>query len=283
MKHKPVAIAMLVLALVGAVLWPFVEMNRTGGPTSIESALFFPAKYPSGDWSPADLDFIDVYFSAADNIRLHGWYCEAKDSKAVVLFAHGNAGHLATRVNFLRHLQTITGVSVLVFDYRGYGRSQGTPTIDGVLLDTRAARRKLGELAGVDDSEMILLGTSLGGALVVQLAAESAPRALILQSTFSSLRDLAEVHYPQYVSMVPESMLNSVDKIAKYDGPLFQSHGDQDKTIPLVLGKKLFSAATGRKVFFAVAGASHNDWMTDEYLGKLDEYIEGLVSTKGPT
>lgn len=165
-------------------------------PRSIdELLLFFPSKFPSGDWKPKDLQFEDVFFTAEDKTKLHGWYCPANDPRAVLLIAHGNAGHVASRVSWLRYLQTRAKVSVFMFDYRGYGRSEGTPGVEGAIQDATAAWAKLCELADIKDSEMLLMGESLGGAIVVQLAADSPPRGLILQSTFSSLRDIADAHY----------------------------------------------------------------------------------------
>jgi uncharacterized protein len=113
-------------------------------PQSIdELLLFFPSKFPNGDWKPKDLHFNDVVFSAEDGTKLHGWYCPADDPRAVVLVAHGNAGHVASRAPWLRYLQAKARVSVFIFDYRGYGRSEGTPTVEGAIQDASAARTKL--------------------------------------------------------------------------------------------------------------------------------------------
>jgi len=240
-----------------------------------ELLLFYPTKYPDGDWKPDDLQFEDVWFSAEDKTRLHGWYCRSRDqnARATILIAHGNAGNVATRAPWLSILQSKLHVSAFMFDYRGYGRSQGSPSVEGAIQDAQAARKKLCELANIKDSEMILMGESLGGAVVVQLAAESAPRALILQSTFSSLKEVADVHFPMLSWLVPPSKLNSVSKIGMYHGPLLQSHGNADQTVPLASGQKLFQAANEPKEFMTISGADHNDWLTEEYLHKLDEFI----------
>ena len=118
------------------------------------------------------------------------------------------------------------------------------------------------------------MGESLGGAVAVQLAAESAPRALILQSTFSSMRDVADYHYPRLSWLVPAAKLNSVTQITRYRGPLLQSHGDGDRTIPFAFGEKLFQAANEPKTFVRITGADHNNWITKEYLQRLDEFLE---------
>ena len=124
------------------------------------------------------------------------------------------------------------------------------------------------------------MGESLGGALVTRLARECDPRALILQSTFSSLRDLADVHYPQHASLVSPTMLDSVSNIGKFEGWLFQSHGENDETIPLSLGQKLFRAANEPKEFMSISDSDHNSWMTKEYFERLDEFINKVCSQR---
>jgi fermentation-respiration switch protein FrsA (DUF1100 family) len=246
---------------------------ETKAPSIDELLLFFPSKFPAGDWNPKDLQFHDVFFAAEDGTKLHGWYCPADNPRAVVLVSHGNAGHVASRAPWLRLLQTKTRVSVFMFDYRGYGRSEGTPTVAGVIQDATAARAKLCELAGVKNSELLLMGESLGGAVAVQLAADSPPRGLILQSAFSSLRDVADVHYPKLSWLVPRNKFNSVKQIVHYRGPLLQSHGSEDRTIPFSSGEKLFRAANEPKQFVTIEDADHNNWLTDAYLKQLDGFL----------
>lgn len=278
MKRKLVSIPILAALLLAALLLPFSEMNRSSAPTSIDKALFFPTKYPVGNWKPENLRYKDVYFLAQDGTHLHGWFCQSEDATGAMLIVHGNAGHLASRAPMLRHLQSTTNISTFIFDYRGYGRSEGTPSVEGALQDARAALAKLRELASVNDSKILLMGESLGGAIAVQLATESSPRALILQSTFSSLHDLAEVQYPQHASSVPTDTLNSASIAGQYDGTLFQSHGDKDETIPIDLGRRLFQAANEPKEFIVIPNADHNNWLTDEYLRDLDKFVDKVLS-----
>lgn len=254
------------------------ESVVTKPPSIDELLLFFPSKYPSGNWAPEGLRFDDVWFSAEDKTRLHGWYCPCDNPRATVLIAHGNAGHVASRAAWLIYLQSRTRVATLMFDYRGYGRSEGIPTVEGAVLDAKAARAKLRELARIEDSAMLLMGESLGGAIVVRLATESAPRGLVLQSTFSSLKDVADVHYPRLSWLVPPAKLNCVTQIVRYHGPLLQSHGTTDRTIPFSSGEKLFRAANEPKTFVKIRGADHNNWLTEDYLRQLDEFIRRLGS-----
>ena len=194
-----------------------------------------PSNIPRGTGSRHGLDFEDAAFQADDGTKLHGWYCPSKDPRAVILYAHGNGGNLSYDAWLMKHLQKELRVTVLDFDYRGYGKSEGKPTVEGVLKDARAARKFLATRAGVKESSIVLMGRSLGGAVVVQLAAESRPRGLILESTFSSLKEVAAHHLGSLAEMVPQDRLNSVAQLARYDGPLLQSHGDADRVIPFAL------------------------------------------------
>ncbi len=113
------------------------------GQTLDELLLFFPSKYPEGDWKPKGLNFEDVWFRADDGTCLHGWYCPCDNPRAIVLYAHGNAGNLSHSKSLIQYFHDDLRVTVLIFDYRGYGRSEGVPTAEGILKDARAARTLL--------------------------------------------------------------------------------------------------------------------------------------------
>src|SRR5690606_26810651 len=123
------------------------------------------------DWTPVGLLYEDAYFQASDGTKLHGWFCPCDNPRAVVLMTHGNAGNVTHRTERLRMLQQDLRVAVMAVDYRGYGRSEGMPSENGVLRDARAARKWLAERAGVKEREIVLLGESLGGGVAVDLAA----------------------------------------------------------------------------------------------------------------
>jgi uncharacterized protein len=270
-----------VLLLFTAIFSPsLVAQSPLRPPVTMKSIdeylLFYPSKFPDGNWEPANLVYQDVYFKSADGTKLHGWYCPNPNSRGVVLLAHGNAGHIAHRADWLRYLQRELKLSVFAFDYRGYGRSEGKPTVKGAIEDSVAARAKLCELANLQDKDMLLMGESLGGAMVIQLANQSPPKALIIQSTFPSLREVASVHFPNLAWLVPRNKLLSVEAIKRYQGPLLQSHGTNDGTIPIALGKKLFDAAQEPKEFVSIPDADHNDWLTPAYLQRLDQFLQKL-------
>jgi fermentation-respiration switch protein FrsA (DUF1100 family) len=241
-----------------------------------DSLLYFPAKYPTGDWQPAGLKFEDAWFNAPDGTRLHGWYVPAANPRAYVLFAHGNAGHLADRAYTARMLAQDLGVSVLMFDYRGYGRSEGSPNEAGILSDARAARAWLAERAKIQERDVVLMGESIGGAVVADLAADGA-RGLILENTFSSVPEVAAYHYPWLpIRLLVQSQFNSAEKIQRYHGPLLQCHGDADDIVPIQFGERLFEAANEPKQFVVIRGGHHNDGRRAEWLTAIEQFFGNL-------
>ena len=167
-------------------------------------------------------------------------------------------------------------VASFIFDYRGYGRSEGTPSVAGILNDARAARTWLAKRTGVKESQIVLTGQSLGGAVAVDLAADGGARGVVLESTFSSLKDMAAHYYPQLAWLASPKKLNSTERIKSYHGPLLMMHGDDDDIIPYALGRKLFDAANEPKEWVRIPGGGHNDPKPPAYLDKLGSFIKGL-------
>lgn len=249
------------------------------------SLIFFPTPYPDGDWQPREISPEDAWFQAADGTRLHGWYLPHHNPRAVVLFCHGNAGNITYRAEMLRALHDLVGVSVLIFDYRGYGRSEGKPDEAGILQDARAAWRWLAIREGIDPYDVVLMGRSLGGAvavdLAVDLAAERADdagvKALVLESTFTSIPDVAAYYYPWLpVRMLIRNKFDSLAKISAYHGPLLQSHGASDTIIPYRFGRRLFEVANEPKRFITIVGRDHNDPQSREYYDALAAFLDRL-------
>ncbi len=248
-----------------------------------ERLIFHPTRHPHGDWQPAGLAVEDAHFHSADGTALHGWFVEHDTPRAVVLFCHGNAGNVTHRADTLRVLHRELRLSVLVFDYRGYGRSKGRPHEAGVLADARAARAWLAERTGVPASEIVLLGRSLGGGVAVDLAAGDGARALILESTFTSLPDVAAGFYPWApVHWLMRTRLDSKSKIAKFSGPVLQSHGDADEIVPFRLGQQLYEAIPhDDKRLVTLPGRMHNDPQPVTYYRELERFLEHVTGVAG--
>lgn len=238
------------------------------------SLLFFPSRYPQGDWElPSDVQ--DAWFNSADGTKLHGWYIESEPGRPVVLFCHGNAGNIAVR----RHLMPLFAemkVTALMFDYRGYGRSEGSPSGPGILADARAARAWLAKRANVPEDQVVLWGESIGGAVAIDLASDGA-RGLIVENTFHSLPEVAKHHFPWLpIKLCMRNRFESGEKIGNYRGPLLQFHGDADEIVPYSQGQKLFQRANQPKEFVTVAGANHNDPRTTSTLTAIGRFLGEL-------
>lgn len=245
-----------------------------------DSFIFFPTKYPDGDWEPSRLPYENVYFQAPGGPQLHGWFVPHVAPRTIILFAHGNGGNLSHRVDLLRVLHDGLKVSTFAFDYRGYGRSEGKPSEHGVMDDARSAAAWLAERTGVRPKDLVLYGESLGGAVVVDLAAADGARALVLENTFSNLTDVAEHHYPWLpAKSLIRSRFDSTEKIKRYHGPLLQAHGDADTIIPIELGRRLFAAANEPKEFVVIPGADHNDPRGPEFYAALELFLSRLNSS----
>ncbi len=264
-RHNNISILAALLLLTGCH-----SLTNFENPT-----VFQPVRYPIGDWQPAGLQFEDAWFASADGTRLHGWYVPCENARAAVLYCHGNGGNVAYWADAARSLHDRVGVSLLLFDYRGYGRSEGTPTEAGILADARAARAWLAQREGIPQGQVVLMGRSLGGGVAVDLAAADGARALVLESTFTSLPDVAQSMFPLLpVRLLMQNRLDSEKKIANYHGPLLQSHGTADRLIPYSIGRRLFDAANQPKQFVPIPKGDHNDRQTEEYYRILSAFLD---------
>ena len=206
----------------------------------------------------AGLDFEELWLDAGDGARLHGWFVGHARPKGAVLILHGNAGSIGLRLGWLSMFHAL-GYASLIIDYRGYGRSSGTPSESGTYEDARLAWLHLTRARGFAAHDIVLLGESLGGPIAAHLAASATPRALILHSTFTSLPDLAAQHY----RFMPVRWLSRFEYdtrayVTQVRCPVLVAHSPQDDLVPVRHGRALFEAAPGEKAFIALAGG-HND------------------------
>jgi uncharacterized protein len=256
-------------------------VTRDGDVVPIENLIVYQPAGPHPDtWQPPGLRYEAVYFESPDGTRLHGWYCPVEEPRAVVLYLHGNAGNITYLWPDLRLLTERMQVSVLAFDYRGYGRSEGRPSERGLLADARAGRRWLAERAGTAEDQIVLYGRSLGGGVAVDLATNDGAKALLLESTFTSLPAVANDLLPLWPGVFMMNRFNSAKKIGNYAGPLLIAHGNADELIPLAQGEQLFAAANEPKQFVRIAGGDHN-WVPPEYyIAELDEFFAAILAAK---
>lgn len=224
----------------------------------IESQIFFPDKVLVADPGDLGLAYEDQWITTEDGVRLHAWWLPAKDAQTVLVFFHGNAGNISHRLDNLRHLNT-WGLSVLIFDYRGYGQSQGSISEKGLYADSRAAYEAGLARARDNGCRLALFGRSLGGVAAVSVADRPEAAGVILESTFTNLGDMAKRHFPLPGVGKLKNRFNSLGRIESVSAPKLFIHGDRDDIVPFELGQRLFQAAPEPKTWLTLKGAGHND------------------------
>lgn len=223
--------------------------------------VYLPDRYPNGVWEPDAHGLVteDLWFRAADGIDLHGWWIAHPKAMGTVLYCHGSSGSIAHRVGVFRLLGKLR-VNVLAFDYRGYGRSTGVPSERGLYADVRAAYDHLVGPLGRTAEEILLFGHSLGGAVAIEAARDRPAAGLVVQSSFTDLREMARALYPQLpLYWITRNEFRSIGKVAELDLPKLFIHGTEDGTVPLAVGRRLFEAAAEPKELYLVERAGHND------------------------
>ncbi len=235
--------------------------------------LYFPER--KHDAAPDDigLPYESVSITTADGVKIHGWYIPSERSRGAVLFCHGNAGNISHRLFFIELLNRM-GMNTLIFDYRGYGWSEGKPTEEGTYRDAEAAWNYLLSEKKFKPGEIVILGRSIGGAIAARTAREHKPGALIVESSFTSVKDIGAEVYP----FLPVRWLSRYDYdtlgfIRDVSCPVLVIHSPQDEIIPIHHGLSLYAAANAPKEFLEIRG-SHNEGAVVS--GKL--YTDGIDS-----
>jgi fermentation-respiration switch protein FrsA (DUF1100 family) len=231
--------------------------------------VFRPLRYPNGDWQPDDLIYEDCFFPTADGTMLHGWWCPTEVSAPTVFYLHGNRGHLASRAWIVKRLQKFFGWNIFIFDYQGYGRSEGSPRMKCFLKDAESAFDYLCQRQQLVPADLLVVGRSLGGAVATHIAIQNQTKALILECTFTSLLDAASVSWPRWlVRPVIMGRLNTLSVINQFSGTLIIGHGEEDELIPFEHGQRLFEKASDPKYFFPFPEQGHKkhppDWFWQE-------------------
>jgi len=259
------------------------------------SMIFYPTRYPDGLWDTelvvrsSGCSIEDCTFETDDGVSLHAWWCRPRESAGptegmVVLWFHGNAGNLSYRADMMLRLARELPVQVVIVDYRGYGRSDGRPSEDGLYRDGRAAWRYLTVDRGIEPGRVVILGKSLGGAVAVDLASHVEPAGLIVQSSFTSVRDMARRHFPFVPRALIRTRMDSLAKIGSVSCPKLFVHSPNDEIVPYALGRRLFDAAPGPKRFHVVEGARHNDTYLvggAAYYAALREFVASCAGRGG--
>jgi hypothetical protein len=269
------AAATVLFLILGYVMWGRL----------VDSTIFQPS--PGVDLTPAQLGIVgeEVTLVTEDRVRIHGFYLPAPESRRAVLFLHGNAGNASHRLPNAAELVALD-CSVLVLGYRGYGRSEGKASEAGVYADARAGLRHLIDQRGFPEDRIVLFGRSLGGAVAVDLAQGRRLAGVILESTFTSIADVARSIGGPFLAALAGSRFDSASKIDRIRAPLLFFHGDHDEVIDYALGRLLFDAAPDPKRFETIVGAGHNNTVQvggSPYFEKIRLFLDEVVPEIGLT
>jgi uncharacterized protein len=275
------AAAILALAVLGVLL--LVWMGQ-------RTLIYFPDRDVPSPAVTGLTDVEAVQVPAADGVTLQAWFLPSRSrqpSPAVIVF-NGNAGNKAYRISLAAALRG-QGLSVLLFDYRGFGDSDGSPTERGLHEDARAVRRYVAGRSDVRADRLVYFGESLGTAVAVRLAVEHPPAALILRSPFTSLVDLGRHHYPILpVRWLLRDRFSSIDAIGSVRSPVLIVAGDRDRIVPLEQSRTLFDRTPEPRELVVVRGADHNDAalldgreMIDAVRRFIERYSKGKAAPGG--
>lgn len=252
---------------------------------SIENRfIYFPPRHPRGfHLLPfSGMRFEETWLRTIDGIRLNACYFPCPFSRKAILWFHGNAEDIGTSFSQLRFYLRL-GVNLLALDYRGYGKSEGVPSEDGLYLDADAAYRHLVEERHVQPQDIVILGHSLGGVVAIDLASRRECGGLIVESSLTNAREMAPriLGFP-LLGYVPRTRFDSLSKITQVHTCTLIVHGTRDRLTPFSMGERLFANAPRPKFFFPLQGAGHNDVLdigAESYLERLRTFVDSLPAS----
>ena len=243
--------------------------------------VYYPHKFPSGNWEvkSSGIRVEDIDFKSQDGVSLHGWYIPTEGAQATLLWFHGNAGNITHRLENIQLLKPLK-LNIFIFDYRGYGRSEGEPEEGGLYKDSLAAYDFLIREKKVTEENLFLFGRSLGGICAVEVASQRFAAGLILESTFTSAQDMVKKIFPLLpLGRFIKSRFNAVETIASVHIPKLFLHGMKDEVVPYRLGRKLYASAPQPKQFYDIPNAGHNDTYIRGGLPYFDELLLFITET----
>jgi fermentation-respiration switch protein FrsA (DUF1100 family) len=256
-------------------------------PRFIEKRLIFHPDRGNDSITPDayGIDYDDVTFRTEDGLNLHGWFIPGKKSSPdddlhTLLWFHGNAGNINHRLDNIKMLYDRVPVNVFIIDYRQYGRSEGKVSEQGTYIDAKAALAYLHSRKDINHDKVIFFGRSLGSAVAVELALKEKCCAMILETPFTSIKEMGKKLYPFLpISLLLRTKYDSLAKIRDIKVPILIMHGDNDKLVPFEHGRELYEAANEPKEFYTIPGAGHNDTHIvggEEYYDVIRNFVNKL-------
>ncbi len=266
--------AILVILVVSLMFWGQIEKRF----------VYYPDSNLVATPGQLGLSYEEVFFRTEDGLTLHSWYVPGP-GEVTWLWFHGNGGNISHRLDEVALFHHRLGVNQFVFDYRGYGRSEGKPTERGTYRDARAALAYLKGRGDVDPGKIVYFGRSLGTAVAVELATADEPLGLVLVAPFTSVSNMARIAFPWApFHRLIRGRYDSLERISRVKAPVLILHGDADQTIPVAEGKRLFDAATGPKQFRLLPGAGHNDTYVAGgrvYWDAMEDFLQSVSGSGG--
>ncbi|MDI6744418.1 MAG: alpha/beta hydrolase [Thermodesulfovibrionales bacterium] len=243
------------------------------------SMVYYPTKDIEGTPSDIGLKYEEITLKTRDSVNLSAWYVPAKDERGVLLFCHGNAGNISHRLDSIRIFHAL-GLSVLIFDYRGYGKSEGFPTEEGTYLDAESVWEYLVSVKGARPEKIILFGRSMGSSVAAELALRHPAAGIIIESGFKSIPALGAEFFPYLpVRLISRFKYATIDKVSMINIPKLFIHSPQDEMIPYEHGAALFKNAAEPKEFLQITGGHNEGFLTSEkiYTEGLDRFIAKVL------
>ena len=241
--------------------------------------VFFPVRTLPDAPSDTNVTFEDVFFLSCDRYWIHGWFIPGS-SKYTLLWFHGNGGNISHRMEEILMMHDSLEINIFIFDYRGYGRSEGKPSEQGVYRDAKAAIKYIQNRPEVDSSRIIYFGRSLGAAIAIHSASTHPPSRMILVAPFTSLSDIASLKFPHLpLKWLTRNRYNTISKIQKVHTSLLIMHGDLDDVVPLTHSSRIFDTANQPKRLRVLVGAGHNDTHSIDpynYWNILKDFIDTI-------
>lgn len=238
--------------------------------------VFLPGKTIFMTPDDAGMEYEDIYIEVAENVSINAWFIGADASIGTVLFCHGNAGSMSHRVETAGIFHSL-GLNVMLFDYRGYGRSPGTPTEKQTYEDAEAVWKYLTDKKSIPAEKIILLGRSMGGPIAAKLAKNHQPVLCILESTFTSIPEMGRAKYPIFpTKLLVTIKYPTIDYVREIECPLLVVHSSEDEIVPYNMGEKIFAVANEPKEFLELKGGHNETYFKciDTYRGKLETTIK---------
>ena len=246
-----------------------------------KKGIYYPTK--EIEFTPIDvgLKYENVFFYIGSGLTLNGWFIPAEDPRATLLFCHGNAGNISHRIEIIKVFNKLN-LNVFIFDYRGYGKSRGSPSEEGLYRDAQAAYKYLLGRKNINKDAIVVYGKSIGANVAIDLVSKVKAAALISESGFSSAYDMGRKLFPYLpTKWIITIKYDALTKIKNISIPKLIIHSQDDEIVPFKLGKKLFEAAPPPKEFYEMQGG-HNEaffMAREEYSVKINNFLSKYLST----